>query len=67
MIAEEAPVNGLAEQSAAANAHLQHTLTIVAYDPISDETMTWAYLRLPGTNGSLPAGCLIPLPALSLP
>lgn len=42
MIAEEAPVNGLAEQSAAANAHLQHTLTIVAYDPISDETMTWA-------------------------
>lgn len=41
MIAEEAPVEGLAEQSAAANAHLQHNLTIVAYDPITDETTTW--------------------------
>jgi LysM repeat protein len=42
MIPEEPVAVGLAEQAAAANEHLSRTLTVLAYDPITDERLTWS-------------------------
>ena len=42
MIPEEPVAGGLAEQAAAANEHLSRTLTVSAYDPITDERLTWS-------------------------